>query len=212
MTELIQNFCNRAKASLISVVFLILPSFLYAFDDQIGKALSLSLSTYIQNYGQSFVAVDSFNAEKSQYYFYRADNKLLFSSGEDIYSQYDNRVSVNAYEFFNRKNYRINFTGIFKTQAKGEIIIFGFDSGTSSNKLKINPAIKFGYINSYELRPNFYISYGVSKWFGGSISESPCLDSYDRAYSCRHLVSWSDRKPLISHMKTSYGLRLLYSY
>lgn len=137
-------------------------------DWQIRKSLNLSLSTYVTNYTESFVALDTFVIEKNNFHFYNAKNELIFSSNSAIVSAYDESVVVSAYNFFNRESYRLNFTGLYKTKRKGEFVLFGFDSGTSSNKLKLRPAIKLGYINTLNIIPKLYFSFGFSAWYGGA--------------------------------------------
>ena len=197
---------------LIASFLPMLPLICHSFDGQSKKALDLSVSTYVANYTDSFATLDSLNIERSNFYFYNSKNELIFSSGDTIYSAYDASVTADADNFFHRKNYRLNFTGILKTASRGEILLLGFDSGVSSNKLKIRPAIKLGYVNTYEPHADFYISYSISKWIGGSISETPCLDAYDRLYTCRNLISWTDRSPLKSKHKISYGFKLTFLY
>ena len=92
------------------------------------------------------------------------------------------------------------------------IILFGFDSGTSSEKINIKPAIKLGYVNSFKLSSSLFFTLGFSRWYGGKVSEAPCVDVYDRLYSCRYLISWLDVNPLSVNHDISYAFKLTYLY
>ncbi len=200
---------NAISISLL--IFLFHPSVSYSFDSGVGKALNLSRSSYITGFADTFWVLDGLILENTPRHFYDANNNLIFSSDENIYSLYDSSVVALGDDFFKR-NYRLNLTGLYKTNRKGELILFGLDSGVSSNKLSISPAIKLGYVNTVMMKSQFYLSFGLSKWYGGVIKEVPCLDSYDRLYSCRNLISWLDRTPLAYRLKTSYGVKLTYIY
>ena len=197
---------------ILTGVILITPFNSHAYDNQIKKAFTLSTSSYIRNYTNSFISLDDLTIENADRYFYDAAGKLIFSSDKTIYSLYDRSVTANADDFFKKNNYRFNFTGIFKTNNIAEIILFGFDSGASSEKININPAIKLGYVNSFKLSSSLFFTLGFSRWYGGQVSETPCVDVYDRLYSCRYLISWLDVNPLSVNHHTSYAFRLTYLY
>lgn len=206
------RYICKLNAISISLLYLLFyPSVSYSVDSGIGRELNLSRFSYITGYADSFWVIDGLILENKARHFYDANNNLIFSGDENIYSIYDDSVTMSANNYFKR-NYRLNLTGLYKTNRKGEFILFGLDSGVFSDKLKIAPAIKLGYVNTIMIKKQFYISFGASKWYGGTISEIPCVDSYDRLYSCRNLISWLDRIPLPDLGKVSYGIRFTYLY
>jgi hypothetical protein len=83
----------------------------------------------------------------------------------------------------------------FAITAPGTVYSIGFDSGVRTKKLSIKPSLFLGFAQAYAFSNRQHVAISVGHWFGGSISESPCIDAYDRQYWCPNLTAWEDYEP-----------------
>jgi hypothetical protein len=180
----------------ILTVLCLLPSVVFGADnmtrDYIMKTSILSYTGQIQ---PTAIWLSSISVESNPKYFNNASGGFVAVNPTSVVSSYDaNSTRYNVSEFYkpNADRYKlITHTNGFN---KGEIFSIGYDSGINSQKMTINSAVFLGYAKTMSFTKTSITSIGVGSWFGGSTSERPCLDSYDRQYSCRTLTSWSDSK------------------
>jgi hypothetical protein len=75
----------------------------------------------------------------------------------------------------------------------------GYDSGSKAQKISISPT-KFIGLSSYKrINSNSAIFFMAGGWQRERITETPCVDSYEREYWCANLSAWSDHTPLTSN-------------
>ena len=146
--------------------------------------------------GSSLFWISSYLQENKPAYFTNASGMTVLANPSSIVSAYDStstRYSMS--KFYSLNNDHMKLIGHMNGFNKGEIFSIGYDSGTSTQKLSINSALYAGYTKTLSFSKSSITSLSIGSWFGGKIGESPCIDSYGRAYSCQTLTAWSDYKP-----------------
>lgn len=179
----------------------------FAFDFQLNKSLYISEKIKIQGMKLKYFWIDDMILEREDGIFINGNDRTIYKNSGVVFSEYDSSVSYDVSKFYKKNRYRLNLALACKPSYNDGVIFFRLDSGSYSDKLIINPSFKLGYAYTFKLNKSTFIGFGISKWFGGEVFERPCLDDYDRAYSCRNLVSWLDKQPLFANLPTSYGLR-----
>ena len=126
----------------------------------------------------------------------RADGNGIMSRPTIVHSQYDPSVTYDVSRFYRADKPRVNFLLRYAGRRAGEVISFGSDSGYSAAKIRIAPAVFAGYTRAFRLRKQTYLTFGLSAWLGGKVTEKACFDAYNRAYYCPTLTAWSDHIPI----------------
>ncbi len=124
-----------------------------------------------------------------------ADGQYLYQSPNVVRSAYDTSVVHDVTHFYKPSAPRSKMVIHYSGWHKGEIFTFGFDSGVSAEKIRIAAAFFIGYTRAFRVSDMTHLTLGVGSWFGGRVSEKPCLDSYDREYWCPALTAWTDYAP-----------------
>jgi len=140
--------------------------------------------------------VSSFSSEKKPAYFTNASGMTVMGNPSSVVSAYDStstRYSVS--NFYALQNDHQRLVGHISGFTKGELFSIGYDSGISTQKLNVNNAIYAGYTKTMSFTKSSLTAVSFGSWFGGKTSESPCVDSYGRQYSCQSLTAWGDYKP-----------------
>ena len=121
-----------------------------------------------------------------------AGESLLKAPGA-VCSIYDNAVCYDVGQFYRSAVPQILVSGYYKLDGN-TAINWGIDSGFSSQKLSVSPALLLGISKRWYLseRRDSQIVFEFSGWLGQSIKHSPCSDSYGREYYCGNLSAWSD--------------------
>jgi hypothetical protein len=134
--------------------------------------------------------------------------KAILSIPKIAPSGYDSSVFYNLSDFYNGANKpRLNFILNYASENYGEIFSLGFDSGTKAKKVELDKSFFVGYTRSVFTRNSYIFSFSTGVWLAGSLSESPCFDTYDREYHCPTLTAWSDYSPR-KHNRRSYYIDL----
>ena len=116
------------------------------------------------------------------------------SSVVSAYDLTSTRYSMS--NFYALQNDHQRLVGHIAGFSKGELFSIGYDSGINTQKLNVNNAMYAGYTKTMSFTKSSLTSISFGSWFGGKASESPCVDGYERQYSCQSLTSWSDYKPI----------------
>jgi len=121
-----------------------------------------------------------------------AGESLLKAPGA-VCSIYDNAVCYDVGQFYRSAVPQVLVSGYYKLDGN-TAINWGIDSGFSSQKLSVSPALLLGISKRWYLseRRDSQIVFEFSGWLGQSIKHSPCSDSYGREYYCGNLSAWSD--------------------
>ena len=75
-----------------------------------------------------------------------------------------------------------------------------FDLGKTSDALSASPIIGFGYGRTIYLREQLILQWSIKNLFqiGGRLSQSPCMDDFQRSFHCGTAVPWAIAKPTLS--------------
>ena len=121
------------------------------------------------------------------------DGRPMFSLPALVASGYDDSVVYDVSHFYRglRKT-RISFILNYATETLGEVLSFGLDPGARSEKLRVNSAVFVGYTRALVPQRNMTVSFSTGAWILGGVSETSCVDSFDREYHCGSLTAWSD--------------------
>jgi hypothetical protein len=135
--------------------------------------------------------------------FLKNTGEVLFSAPERAVSGYDSAIAHDIGELYQANNKRVNIIINKYLGSTGVLASIGFDGGSTTEKFKVSNSKYLGFARSFSFgsRSTIYVSTG--RWFGGEVSESPCIDSYDREYWCPNLTAWIDR-PVIKSRKEGH--------
>ena len=125
--------------------------------------------------------------------FLKNTGDFAFSAPAYANSAYDGEIGYDISKFYLAKNNRIS---IIANKYIGEdrwLLSFGLDNGSKSEKFDMSSSVFAGISKSFTLNKNTYLYLSSGKWWGGKVTERPCIDSYDREYWCPNLTSWADR-------------------
>ena len=124
-----------------------------------------------------------------------ADGEMIYARPAIVSSAYDRSVTYDVSGFYKPSSPRLNAVMNYSGWHAGEIFSFGFDTGFSAEKIRVKPAFFLGYTRAFRLGEMTHLTLGMGSWFGGGVSETPCLDEYDREYWCPALIAWTDYAP-----------------
>jgi len=157
--------------------------------------------------------ISSFSSEKKPQYFTSASGSSIMANPVSVTSAYDSsstRYGVSS--FYALQNDHQRLIGHINGFTKGELFSVGYDSGINTQKLNVNNSIYVGYAKTISFTKSSLTTVSIGGWFGGKISESPCIDSYARQYSCQSLTAWSDYKPAYPKALTFIDFRHIWVF
>jgi hypothetical protein len=126
---------------------------------------------------------------------------------DTAYSAYDDSVSYRLTPFYTPKNTRFRGIVNYFEPNKQWLLSLGYDSGLQADKLSVSPSTFIGLAKSFEIDKANNLSVSWGQWFGGKVTERPCLDAYDRQYWCPNLSAWIDRPALDTSPGKYYELK-----
>ena len=139
----------------------------------------------------------------TQLYLQREQGQFTLSSGQSLMSVsstvasgYDSAIAHQIGDFYQANNLRQRWVLNYFEPASRWLLSFGVDSGTQADKLSIAPSLFLGAATNLELAKRHQLLISWGQWFGGKVTERPCLDAYDREYWCPNLTAWKDRPAL----------------
>ncbi|MDX8386261.1 MAG: hypothetical protein R8M11_07075 [Gallionella sp.] len=125
-------------------------------------------------------------------------------------SGYDEVICYSLGDFYKPSADQLILTGFYKIDSN-KILSYGVNSGFSSQKLSVTPAILIGgatrFYTSKDKDSHLIIE--GNYWFGSKVDHKPCFDSFDRAYFCGNLTAWSDFD--YDHSPDSFNVKIWYA-
>jgi len=181
------------------IIFFIILIFSYtakAVDPNYTNQISdISINSKLMNANLPIPYLSRLSVQKNPASINNSSGLSIMSSPGNVNSGYDSAISYNVSDFYRQNKPRLETTLAVPSSLPGEYFTIGLDSGVSSQKLKISNGFFLGYTNTIDLNQDTFFNYSFGSWFGGKVKETPCYDSYNRAYSCKSLTAWSDYKP-----------------
>ena len=122
-----------------------------------------------------------------------AGAESLLTLPGSVCSIYDNAICHDVSGFYKAAMPQILLSGYYKLDGNNAIT-WGIDTGFSSQKLSVSPAIMLGISKRWYLseKRDAQFVFELSGWLGQSVNHTPCYDSFNRAYYCGNLSAWSD--------------------
>jgi len=155
----------------------------------------------------------------TQMYVQREQGSFTLSSGRGLLaingmatSAYDQAIAHNISDFYNAANTRQRWVLNYLAPETRWLFSFGYDSGSQADKLSIESSVFLGLAKNYELSRNHNLLFSWGQWFGGKVTERPCLDAYDREYWCPNLSAWIDRPTLDTQPGKYYELKYQWQF
>ena len=147
--------------------------------------------------------ISQFGVRNERGIFLKNTGEVLFNAPERALSGYDSAIAHNVGDFYQANNNRVNIIINKYVGNTGVLTSVGFDGGSRAAKFNVSNSKYLGLARSFAFggRSTLYLSTG--RWFGGEVSETPCIDSYDREYWCPNLTAWIDR-PVIKSRKEEH--------
>jgi hypothetical protein len=155
----------------------------------------------------------------TQMYVQREQGSFTLSSGRGLLaingmatSAYDQAIAHNISDFYNAANTRQRWVLNYLAPETRWLFSFGYDSGSQADKLSIESSVFLGLAKNFELSRNHNLLFSWGQWFGGKVTERPCLDAYDREYWCPNLSAWIDRPTLDTQPGKYYELKYQWQF
>lgn len=181
---------------LIICTFLMAPLTVKAIDSSYSSDIvRISLLSKLQGKNIPIPYLSRLSVEESPDTLTNASGITVISGLTAAVSGYDSSVRYDISPFYEMKNPRVKGALTLPFSSPGEYFTIGLDTGAAASKINVGNAIFFAYTDTLSVNKNTFFNYSLGSWFGGKIRETPCYDSYDRAYSCKSLTAWSDYNP-----------------
>ena len=144
--------------------------------------------------------------------FTQSSGRSFLSVPRRAYSAYDDSIAYPLTPFYTPKNTRYRWIANYIEPFTQWLISFGYDSGSRADKLSVAPSTFLGLAKTFEIDKANTMSVSWGQWFGGKVTEHPCLDSYDRQYWCPNLTAWIDRPTLDTQPSKYYELKYQWQF
>ena len=155
----------------------------------------------------------------TQLYMQREQGSFTLSSGRSLLSvndmassAYDEAITHNISDFYNPRNIRQRWVVNYLYPSSRWLFSVGYDSGLQADKLSIESSVFLGLAKNMELAKNHHLILSWGQWFGGKVTERPCLDAYDREYWCPNLTAWKDKPALNTDPGKYYELKYQWQF
>jgi hypothetical protein len=182
---------------LLIFLWLIFSGNLFAADPMVREhVLRASMLSYTTQIKPTPIWVSSVKIESNPTYFVDSAGSGIMARPNSVVSAYDSTSTrYGMSDMYSYKSDRYKLVSHINGFSKGEIFSIGYDSGINTDKLNMNNSLYAGYTRTVSMTNKSLTALSLGAWFGGSIKENPCLDSYGRQYSCQTLTAWGDYKP-----------------
>lgn len=145
-------------------------------------------------------------------HFTRSSGMPLINVNSIAASAYDTSIVHDISGFYKSQSLRFRFILNYFEPISKSFVSFGVDSGTTTEKLTVNKSLFIGLTKAVKIQKNNYIYASVGQWFGGKITESSCLDSYDREYYCPNLTAWADRPKMVQTEEKYIEIKYIFKF
>jgi len=156
--------------------------------------------------------ISSFNIEQESLTFRKSSGAILQSFPKVAYSAYDPAIKYDVSSFYNSKNVRIKFIINYIEPSSKIFISVGYDHGSQAEKINLSRAYFIGLTRTFNIHKNGYLTTSSGSWFGGKITQYPCIDSYDREYYCPNLTAWIDRPNLDFQNEKYFQIKYVFAF
>jgi len=177
--------------------------------DTIGRVLLASAEA---GFNVQFPFVSQLYMQREQGLFTLSSGQNLLSVPAVVASGYDASIAHDLSDFYTAKNLRQRWVMNYLEPASHWLVSFGYDSGTQADKLSIESSVFLGAAKNLDLAKNHRLLLSWGQWFGGKVTERPCLDAYDREYWCPNLTAWKDRPALNTDPGKYYELKYQWQF
>jgi len=150
--------------------------------------------------------------QREQGSFTLSSGRGLLSVNETATSAYDDTITYNISDFYKTANTRHRWVLNYLEPDTRWLLSFGYDSGAKADKLSIEQSVFLGLAKNFELSRDHHLMFSWGQWFGGKVTERPCLDAYDREYWCPNLSAWSERPRLDTSPGKYYELKYQWQF
>jgi hypothetical protein len=144
--------------------------------------------------------------------FTQSSGRRLLSVPDTAYSPSDQSISYPMTPFYTPRNNRLRWIVNYLEPRTQWLLSFGHDSGLQADKLTVAHSTFIGLAKNLKIDKAHNLSVSWGQWFGGKVTERPCLDSYDRQYWCPNLSAWIDRPTLDTQPGKYYELKYQWQF
>lgn len=144
-----------------------------------------------RNFNWPFIS--QFEVKKEGGFFSSNSGVDVFSAPQKVTSAYDPSVSYDLTDFYTSRVNRIRIVVNQFIPDTPLMISGGYDSGSAAPKITISPTFFIGLSGYKKLDRRLYFYFTSGAWQQQKVTESPCVDEYDREYWCPRLIAWTDR-------------------
>lgn len=182
----------------LALTFFIIPLAAFSGDSQHRSSISnLALASAIDRPLRNMFWISNLEiTDKSNDFFINSSGATVIVANKIVSSAYDSDISYDVSKFYQKNNNRIRLVSNFILNKPNTIYSIGFDSGVSSEKIKIKKNFFLGLSHVVRVENKSHIVLSAGSWFGGDVKELPCYDFFDREYWCQNLTSWADYRPI----------------
>ena len=114
-----------------------------------------------------------------------------------VVSAYDSTSTAHDLTpFYAAQNIRTHFILNYFVPGTTLLVSWGYDSGSKAQKISLSPTTFLGLSSYKRINSSSALFFTMGGWQKQRITETPCVDSYDRQYWCANLSAWSDHSPL----------------
>ena len=121
----------------------------------------------------------------------------LLAAPSKVASIYDSTsTSFDVTPFYTAQNIRAHLILNYFIPDTPILLSVGYDTGSKAQKISISSTRFIGLSSYKRINSNSAIFFMMGGWQREIITETPCVDSYEREYWCANLSAWSDHTPL----------------
>ena len=121
--------------------------------------------------------------------------EAIMNKPTSVCSAYYSSSCYNVRSFYQPRFPQFILSGFYAADTD-TILNVAVNSGFKSEKVTVGPSIMLGIAKRFYVgdvsRQNSHVIFEMNAWLAGSVDHQPCYDSFDRAYYCGTLTSWSD--------------------
>lgn len=141
-----------------------------------------------------------------------ADGAKIFDR-PGLLGSYDSSNIQDHTEFYLSEYPYMSATMHYAGRRAGEIFSLGLDSGFSSAKITVEPAMFLGYTRTYQVARTTYMAMSAGGWLGGKVSQQRCIDPpTGRFFHCQTRLSWTDYREPVFNLSSHFDVVFTHTY